>query len=106
MHPVVDEMEIRRPQHKPLEPTFLKVKAWQRADRKSKLYRPTERRDNLSVERQISHGEAYSRSSGVELKFDSTDHGVDWNARFTWEQPDEVVSRYNFRTHSISKDLF
>ena len=95
MHPVVDDMEIQRPQHKPLEPTYHKVKPWQLAERKSSPHRSTERRDKLSIEQQLSHGEAYSRSSGVELKFDSTDQGVDWNARFTWEESDEVVNRYD-----------
>lgn len=40
-------------------------------------------------------GEKYSINSGVQLKFDDDDNGVDWDSKFSFDDTNEVIKRYD-----------
>jgi hypothetical protein len=88
-------MVIRRKPRQIESPTDYKPKTWKPVGREVKRYSPKASSETKCLNELIHDGETYSRSSGVELKFDEEDlQHFDWDKSFKWSDPQEIVRRY------------
>lgn len=78
-------------------PTYYTTKSWQRIGRAVQKNSREPPSVTKSLDDLIQDGESYSKSSGVELKFDDEDLSeFDWDKSFTWAEPGEIVKRYAY----------
>ncbi len=101
-------MDVRRRVSTDSIPSYFREKPWQKAERRKMEgnKRKTKDKSTRSIEEMMRDGETYSVSSGVQLKFQEDETGtdqIDWNRELSWENEDEIVTRYVFRhIHIIS----
>jgi hypothetical protein len=76
-------------------PTYYQEKPWEKSEKKKSVARRqlTER----STEDMERDGEAYSITSGVELKYKSEDTEIDWGKEFNWSDTKMIVDRYVYQ---------